>query len=196
MPNPYSPKNPTQDALQRNLGAPTSNTMPVPGPRPQVPPAAGPQAFEGFDFGREQNTKKSAKDSFAALSKLAPTAPTHDKALLGQWADQWIKPGMNADGHGVSSITGDKLRFKNWQGEYDVDFGRGAGAPGGALAWQAEDVNGGQGGSVPSVPSLPSGGGSAPVMPGQTSDLMAEILAALQQSQEPDPQALLMQSLI
>jgi hypothetical protein len=108
----------------------------------QIGQLRAPDAFEGFDFARGQDTKKSAKDSFAAHAKAAAVAaPINDKAALGDWAKQYVMPGMNADGHGVSSVDGDKLRFKNWQGEYDVDFGRGAGADGGALAWQAEDVN-------------------------------------------------------
>lgn len=95
--------------------------------------------FEGFDFQRAQDSKKSAKDAFAELAKKAPEAPLGDKAALGAWFDQYIKPGMNALGHQVISNGGDGFRFKNWQGTYDVDFGRGAGAPGGALAWQATD---------------------------------------------------------
>jgi len=99
-------------------------------------------AMEGFDLQREQDTGKSAKDAFAFLANQAPPPPLNDKAKLGQWFTQYIQPGMNELGHNVSSVEGDKFRFKNWQGEYDVDFGRGAGAEGGALAWQATDANG------------------------------------------------------
>lgn len=142
--------------------------------------------FEGFDFTRAQDPKKSAKDAFADLSKRAPAAPLHDKAALGGWFDQHIKPGMNALGHNVTDVQGDKFRFNNWQGDFWTDFGRGAGAPGGALAWQTEYAN---------APAQGHGQATgAPSMAGQ-SDLMAQILASLQGMQQTDPQALLLQQL-
>jgi len=137
---------------------PTSNTLPVrEGAGAVAPPAAGAAttppsvqpsifqgftpkyAMEGFDFNREQNTGKSAKDAFAYLSQQAPPPPINDKAALGKWAEQYIMPGMNALGHNVSNVQGDKFHLKNWQGDFDVDYGRGAGAEGGALAWQVDD---------------------------------------------------------
>jgi hypothetical protein len=145
----------------RGSGAPTSTTMPVPDPtKPaQLPaeaaapatPARTPTqasvfqgftpkyAMEGFDFNREQNTGKSAKDAFAYLSQQAPPPPINDKAALGKWAEQYIVPGMKDLGHDVSNVQGDKFHLKNWQGDFDVDYGRGAGAEGGALAWQVDD---------------------------------------------------------
>ncbi len=150
-------------------------------------------AMEGFDFQREQNTGKSAKDAFAYLANQAPPPPLNDKNALGAWFNQYIKPGMDALGHSVSDVQGDKFRFKNWQGDYWVDYGRGAGADGGALAWQAEDANGPQqqGAYQPmgQRQQMPQQG---PVMPGQ-SDLMASILESLQAQHEPTPQELLMQ---
>jgi hypothetical protein len=145
--------------------------------------------FEGFDFARPQDTKKSAKDSFAHHSKLAGRAPTEDKAALGAWFQEKVRPGMQADGHNVTDAQGDKFRFNNWQGDFWTDFGRGAGAPGGALAWQAEDAN------QPPQASGRQGQAIAPLMAGQ-SDLMAQILASLG-LQEPaiDVQALLQQQL-
>ena len=103
------------------------------------------QAMEGFDFNREQNTGKSAKDAFAWLSNQAAekgfAAPLHDKSQLANWFNDHIRPGMDALGHNSTVAAGDKFRFHNWQGTFDVDFGRGAGAQGGALAWQATDAN-------------------------------------------------------
>ena len=146
--------------------------------------------FEGFDFTREQNTKKSAKDSFAHHSKAAGPAPIHDKAALGQWFDQRVRPGLQADGHNVTDVQGDKFRFNNWQGDFWVDYGRGAGAADGALAWQAEDVN------APPAATGQGAIGKAPPMAGQ-SDLMAQILASLGslQGQPLDVQQLLQQQL-
>lgn len=96
-------------------------------------------AMEGFDFNREQNTGKSAKDAFAYLANQAPPPPIQDKAALGAWFKQYIEPGMNALGHKVTNVEGDKFGFENWQGKFNVDYGRGAGAEGGALAWQVDD---------------------------------------------------------
>ena len=209
MTTPFYRKNPTQDELQRTLGGPrpgVSDTMPVnsglpvrqgigmqaPNPPPPVQPSVSrgftpKYAMEGFDFAREQNTGKSAKDAFASLSNQAPPPPLQDKAALGAWFNQYIKPGMDALGHKVSDVQGDKFRFKNWQGDYWVDYGRGAGAQGGALAWQADDAN------APTQAAQGQGQRTqGSVLPGQ-SDLWAEIMASLQAQQ--DPQALLLEQL-
>ena len=203
MTTPFYRKNPMQDELQRTLGGPrpgVSDTMPITPPvsntpAPNLPPPVQPAVFrgftpkhamEGFDFAREQNTGKSAKDAFASLSNQAPPPPLHDKTALGAWFNQYIKPGMDALGHNVTDVQGDKFRFKNWQGDYWVDYGRGAGAQGGALAWQADDAN------APTQAAQGQGQGRAPVLPGQ-SDLWAEIMASLQAQQ--DPQALLLEQL-
>jgi hypothetical protein len=95
--------------------------------------------MEGFDFAREQNTGKSAKDAFAFLSNNAPPPPINNKQALGAWFSQYVAPGMNALGHRIISVNGDSFTFSNWQGTFTVDFGRGAGAEGGALAWQVDD---------------------------------------------------------
>jgi len=140
----------------RGTDAPTAGTLPVregAGAVPETPAAAAPSqwqpsvfqgftpkhAMEGFAFDREQNTGKSAKDAFAFLSNEAPPPPIQDKAALGAWFNQYIKPGMDALGHKVTNVEGDKFGFENWQGKFNVDYGRGAGAEGGALAWQVDD---------------------------------------------------------
>lgn len=108
-------------------------------------------AMEGFDFSREQNTGKSAKDAFAYLANQAPPPP-QDKAALGAWFQQYIQPGMDQLGHKVSSVTGDKFTYGNHEGTFEVDFARGADAPGGALAWQSDPINGGTANARPYVP--------------------------------------------
>jgi hypothetical protein len=145
------PGSTTGVGVSPDLQAPTSNTLPVSGNALSVTPERTPMqasvfqgftpkhAMEGFAFDREQNTGKSAKDAFAALANQAPPPPTQDKAALAQWFTQYIAPGMNDLGHKVSNVEGDKFRLDNWQGGFDVDYGRGAGADGGALAWQVDD---------------------------------------------------------
>lgn len=153
-----------------------------------------PQTFEGFNFNRAQDVNKSAKDSFAELSKRAPDAPINDKAALGAWFTQYIQPGMDARGHHVSSVNGDAFTYGNHEGNFTVDYGRGAGAPGGALAWQAQAADDATRARYPQQP--PVSHAMAPALPGQQSDLMAQILATLQAQQEPpDQQALLLEQL-
>ncbi len=93
--------------------------------------------FEGFDFEREQNPGKSAKDAFAYLANQAPPPPFEDKAALGEWFRTHIQPGMDQLGHKVLSVAGDTFTMTNWQGTGTVDFVRGAGAPGAAFHWGA-----------------------------------------------------------
>lgn len=150
-----------------------------------------PQTFEGFDFNRAQDVNKSAKDSFAELSKRAPDAPIQDKNALGQWFQQYIQGGMNERGHKVSSVDGDKFTYGNHEGNFTVDYGRGAGAQGGALAWQAEGADDAT--RQRYAQNAPVNHAMRPML-GQ-SDLMAEILASLGQPQSVDPQALLQQQL-
>jgi hypothetical protein len=117
-------------------------------------------AMEGFDLSREQNTGKSAKDAFAFLSNNAPPPPINNKAQLGAWFNQYVAPGMNALGHRIISVDGDKFTFSNWQGTFTVDFGRGAGAEGGALAWQVDEGSAqmGNGAYNPAAPVNPAVG--------------------------------------
>jgi len=174
--------NPNQSALQQNL-------------------AAGPQVYEGFNENRPQNVNKSAKDSFLELAKRAPSAPIHDKGLLGGWFDQYIRTGMDERGHKTTCpAQGDKFSYGNHEGNFTVDFGRGAGAQGGALAWQAEGSDeatrqryGGQptNHTMP-VPYAPTG-----ISPSSTGNggLLDAIMASLQAQQEPDSQAILQQAM-
>ena len=167
--------------------------------------AALQNTFEGFDFGRPQDIKKSAKDAFAHYSKLAGPAPINDKAALGAWFEQKVRPGFEGEGHKVSSVQGDKFSYGNHEGNFTVDFGRGAGADGGALAWQAEAADDATRARYPGAQQTQTQApvigqnpnvsrGMAPVTPGQ-SDLMAQILASLQEQSTPDGQDLLLQSL-
>lgn len=165
---------------------PAAGTMPV-REAPSVdrvppPPNVQPQTFqgftprhamEGFAFDREQNTGRSAKDAFAYLSNQAPPPPLNDKNALAQWFSQHIAPGMNALGHTVSGVEGDKFRLNNWQGQFDVDYGRGAGADGGALAWQVDDGTA----VMPQNPTYAPRMAAAPLAP--VSDEQARIRAEI-----------------
>jgi len=133
------------DEAKKYAAQTTAATSPTTPNTTNTPGAVTPQKFqgfapkyamEGFDTQREQDTGKSAKDAFAYLSNNAPPPPIGDKAALGAWFSQYIAPGMNALGHKVLNVVGDQVTLSNWQGTGTIDFARGAGADGGALAWQ------------------------------------------------------------
>lgn len=113
--------------------------------------AAGPSryAMEGFDLQRAQDPSFSAKDAFAQAVQAAPEPPPgEDKAALGAWFTQYVQPFMESQGFTINSVQGDKINITGPQGTGTIDWYRGAGAPGGALAWQPEGAGGTAGGGA------------------------------------------------
>lgn len=96
-----------------------------------------PDLFEGFNFDREQNVEKSAKDAFASLASAAGAVPA-TKTEAESWFNQNIKQGMESLGHKIDWVQGDKFQFSNWQGSWVVDFVRGADGPNPAFTWLAD----------------------------------------------------------
>jgi hypothetical protein len=69
------------------------------------------------------------------------------------------------------------MRFKNWQGDFDVDFGEGAGGDRGRLSWQATGADDATNamyapGGTPAAygGAKPTTGLGAPLMPAPTGD--------------------------
>jgi hypothetical protein len=93
--------------------------------------------FEGFNFDREQNVEKSAKDAFASLASAAGAVPA-TKTEAESWFNQHVKQGMESLGHKIDWVQGDKFQFSNWQGSWVVDFVRGADGPNPAFTWLAD----------------------------------------------------------
>lgn len=93
--------------------------------------------FEGFDFGRPQDPQKSAKDAFARIAREIGSMPL-TKAEAQTWFNSHVKDRLEALGHKVNWVEGDKFSFTNWQGTYTVDFVRGADGPDPALWWGAD----------------------------------------------------------
>ena len=93
--------------------------------------------FEGFNFDREQNVEKSAKDAFASLASAAGAVPA-TKTEAESWFNANIKQGMEGLGHKIDWVKGDKFQFSNWQGSWVVDFVRGADGPNPAFTWLAD----------------------------------------------------------
>lgn len=113
------------------------------------------QKFGGFNFGREQDRGESVKDSFAYWASQAPPAPT-GKAELEQWMRAYVIPGMEADGHKILGIEGDKITYV-WgvDGQtYTVDYAANAGSPEMTLAWGVESGPG-FGGAPKTAPPNP-----------------------------------------
>lgn len=187
-----------QDALQRELGGPrpgVSSTMPV------REPAAGPwqkgqmmgAARPGADFNRLGGGFGSADtDSMKhTFGRIAQNFDTSDAGLQSLVQDaefkrlfptarldkDWIDFGGQLDPHSGTQV-----------GKIDVQRAWRPGGRGEAWQWlpEAEAIAGSAG--------APASRMNAPVMPGQ-SDLMTQILEALQGQQEIDPQALLLEQL-
>lgn len=118
-----------------------------------TPAAGGPAQFamEGFNLTRAQDPSFSVKDAFAAAvrSPGIPPPPGEDKAALGEWFAQYVAPSIEAQGHKVNWIDGDRVSITGPQGTGEIDWYRGAGAPGGALAWQPQDGASGPEGEAP-----------------------------------------------
>ncbi len=93
--------------------------------------------FEGFDFSVTKDPLKSAKYSFANAAKAVGTMPGN-KAEAEAWFNANIKDKMQADGHTINWVKGDKFQFTDASGTFTVDYVRGADSGNPALAWQPE----------------------------------------------------------
>jgi uncharacterized protein YdeI (BOF family) len=93
--------------------------------------------FEGFDFSVTKDPLKSAKYSFANAAKAAGTMPAN-KTEAETWFNTNIKAKMQADGHTINWVKGDKFQFTDASGTFTVDYVRGADSGSPALAWQPE----------------------------------------------------------
>ncbi len=131
----------TQLAAQFGVTAPAASTAykTTANTTPLTSMGAGSMKFEGFDLGRAQDTAKSAKDAFAMLASRTGQVPA-TKADAETWFNANIKTEMEALGHKIDWVKGDKFQFTNWQGTFTVDFVRGADSDSPALAWQAENA--------------------------------------------------------
>jgi hypothetical protein len=93
--------------------------------------------FEGFDFGREQQVEKSAKDAFLMLAGGSASVP-NTKPEAEAWFNQHIRGGMESLGHKIEWVKGDKFQFSNWQGTFVVDFVRGVEGANPSFWWGAD----------------------------------------------------------
>jgi hypothetical protein len=114
-------------------------------PQAQIEPYTGfnnvGNDYSAFNTARPQDPNKSAKDAFAYISNMAPAPPFNDKKALAQWFNQYVRPGMDALGHKVSSVNEDGFTYSNHEGTFFVDFAQNAGAKPGSmlqrLQWNA-----------------------------------------------------------
>jgi hypothetical protein len=147
-------------AFRARGGQGTSATGGLSPGRGNIPLGAGSgvanqQNFTGFNFGREHDRNKSAKDSFAHWGgQHAGAADWRTKAGAEAWFRQYVMPGMQADGFEILDVQGDKAfvrTVENPEGTW-IDFVQGADGDNPLLAWQDQsyggDVGGGGGGSA------------------------------------------------
>jgi hypothetical protein len=99
--------------------------------------STGAMKFEGFDLNKVQDTQKSAKYAFLSIAQRTGTMPS-SKPDAEQWFNTNVKSQMEALGHKIDWVQGDRFQFTNWQGTFVVDFVRGANSGDPALAWQVE----------------------------------------------------------
>jgi len=145
------------------------------------PTPNNPIGLEGFDLSRAQDPSFSAKDSFAKAWQAAGAPPPGlDKGQLAGWFDQHIRPAMEADGHTINWVDGDKFNFTSPQGTFTVDWVRGAGADGFAGAWQVEGDTGATGAAPPPPAAAGAGGGPLQGLVGGDSEQFQAIMRALQ----------------
>jgi hypothetical protein len=124
-------------------------TTPGAAAAPTTPGSGGGLPFEGFDFAQDaanRDRTKSAKYSFAAAAQEAAPLTDTSKPGYEQWLRTEIAPRMERDGHRIVGFNGERIDVESASGSGWVDVGRGAGGPNSALAWQPDDVGGGQGG--------------------------------------------------
>lgn len=127
--------------------------------------------YSAFNTGRLQDPGKSAKDAFLMVSNQAPPPPFGSKAALANWFNQYVRPGFEALGHKVSSVSEDGFTYSNHEGTFFIDFAQNAGAAPGTmqqrLQWLATPADAatraryaGSGSTIPGSNFSGSGGGA------------------------------------
>jgi hypothetical protein len=172
-------------------------------PPPVTPPAAAPPAipppltggignhdlYTGFDLQREQNRKKSAKDSFAHHSgQNAGSKQWFSKDGAEDWFTQFVLPGLEADGFEVDDVRGD-LAFihtgENPEGTW-IDYVRDADGSNQALQWldqsYMDDGAGGAGAgdAGAALQQMPGGADIFGALTSEDGSMMEEIQAELE----------------
>lgn len=125
------------NGIKTASGTIAASTASTPGPQTLTRGVQNRHLFEGFNFDREQLVDKSAKDAFASMAGATGAVPA-TKVEAEAWFNQNIRSGMEALGHKINWVQGDKFQFTNWQGTWTVDFVRGADGPNPAFSWLAE----------------------------------------------------------
>ena len=123
----------------RPAGASTGYT-PTGTAAPPLPDGYGGQglAWGGFDMQRAQSPGTSAKDTMLHYGSLATWMPK-TKAEAEQWWNEFIAPGMAAQGYKVHWVKGDKafVSTRENPGGEEIDFLVNAGGNNPQLAWQS-----------------------------------------------------------
>jgi len=112
----------------------------------------GGYSYAGFDFGQDPANRDITKSAKYAFSHFAGQAAAkgipqpRSKAEAQAWFEQYIAPGMNANGFKVHKVVGDKAFISTRErpnGQW-VDFQGNSGGQGDQpLTWQAENAGAG-----------------------------------------------------
>jgi hypothetical protein len=199
-----APPNQTQPVVDDPIAPPAAIADPPPAAAAAPPRQlsgghgiANQGSFAGFDFNRGQDRSSSAKDSFAYYGGAgANDQRWRTKDGADDWFNEFIRPGLEAEGYQVGDVQGDKAFVhtrENPEGTW-IDFVQGADGDNPMLAWQDESYMGDGGPGDQAMAAQGQAAGNLAGMPGgaailqalmagqgmQGSDLMAQIQAELQ----------------
>jgi len=182
-----------QDALQQNLGGSTSNTTGGGRARSGAAPS-------GYDQKNWDNPNMKSVKYDAASFLAGKNKPSEIAAIVGSPEFQARFKGATFDGKDRVNFNGALSDGASGVPVYDIDVLMAADRDKDSSNgfWWGHDVEGMNKGPATGVASsgAPASNTMPVVMPGQQSDLMAQIMAALQAQQEPvDQQALLQQAM-
>jgi hypothetical protein len=135
----------------RRTTPPPTNTTPLGGR------SAGDAShlFTGYDFGQDAANREGSKSAKYNFSHYAgPAALTDDrwkrKETAGAFFEQYVRPGMEADGYKIHEVVGDKVRVSTRESDAAgltngawIDWVVGADGENPMLAWQDETMGGG-----------------------------------------------------
>jgi len=170
----YGKRPGTEPSGPKGAGGTTAPGTPGTGFTPTAGTGYSGYAYGGFDFNQDaanRDTAKSAKYAFADATREAGEAGAgtmwHTKEGAARFAEQYLKPKLEAAGYQVLEIRGEKMRIVtredreagNTEGSW-VDWVIGADGPNPQLAWQVESGTGASGTPTSAVvtPNTPTPG--------------------------------------
>jgi hypothetical protein len=178
-----APPNQTQPVVDDPIAPPAAIADPPPAAAaaPRTPSGGYQGQFAGFDFNRAQDRSRSAKDTFAYYgndSAAMSDQRWRTKDGADDWFNEFIRPGLEAEGYQVGDVQGDKAFVhtrENPEGTW-IDFVQGADGDNPMPAWQDESYMGDGGPGDQAMAAQGQAAGNLAGMPGG-SDILAALMA-------------------